>query len=267
MATRATLKRPKWQGLLIGGLLAGLLIWLGMQQAPVPSPQAQAAQALAGRALRVGVDPSYPPFASLDDGQWRGFDIELAQALAQRLDLKLEFVPISFDGLYDALKTGQADVIISALVYNPAKTAEVRYTRPYFDNGIVLVSLQSRPLASMFNIVGLRLAYAYGTDADTEARKWARRIADFEMMPYEFAQHALTALCLGHTDAALMDATSYYLHRQSLSPCDTFHRYVSHSEYVIAVSMGQEALSSALDRVLDELIRSGELDAIRSRWL
>jgi ABC-type amino acid transport substrate-binding protein len=91
--------------------------------------------------LRVGVDPSYPPFASIDSaGQLQGLEIALAQALADELAVHVHYVVLGYDGLYDALATDRADVLVSALVVNPAFSAAVRYTTPYYDAGLRLVS-------------------------------------------------------------------------------------------------------------------------------
>jgi ABC-type amino acid transport substrate-binding protein len=268
MAARPPLKRLRWLAVL--ALLALLLLasWPSDQAA---QQQAAARRLIASGVLRIGIDPSYPPFASWQDGHLVGFDVDLGRALAEALGVEAHFVPLSFDGLYDSLRMVQVDVLISALVYNPARTAEVAYTRPYYDNGLLLVSPAQAPLEAMSAIVGLRLAYQYGSDADTEARKWARRIADFATLPYELPTHALDALCLGQADAALVEATTYFLHarqaREQGLPCQTQARYVTHNPYVIATRLDQPALRDALDGLIDAFQRTGQLDALRALWL
>ncbi len=70
---------------------------------------------------RVGLDPSFPPFELLNEaGAPVGFDVDLAHALAARLDVELEIVTIGFDGLTDAVQVGRIDSVISALPLRPA---------------------------------------------------------------------------------------------------------------------------------------------------
>ena len=77
--------------------------------------------------MRVGIDPTYPPFALADDAGLRGIDVDFAQALAEELGLEAQFTYFGYDGLYDALTTGQVDVLISALVILPEKTKHIAY--------------------------------------------------------------------------------------------------------------------------------------------
>ncbi|MCS6834562.1 MAG: ABC transporter substrate-binding protein [Anaerolineae bacterium] len=267
MVARPTLRRLRWPTL----AFLILVIVLAWPRDDAARQRDEARRLIASGVLRIGIDASYPPFASWQDGQLVGFDVDLGLALAEALGVEARFVPLSFDGLYDALKTVQVDVLISALVYNPARTAEVAYTRPYYDNGLLLVSRAERPLDAMAAIVGLRLAYQYGSDADTEARKWARRIADFDIMPYELPTHALDALCLSQADAALVEATTYFLHaRQSKKlgrTCPAHAIYVTHNPYVVATRLDQPALRNALDSLIESFQRTGRIDTLRAKWL
>jgi len=268
MVARPPLKRLR--GPVALALLALLLLALWPQDQAVQQ-QAAARRIIASGVLRIGIDPSYPPFATWQAEHLVGFDVDLGHALAEALGLEARFVPLSFDGLYDSLQTVQVDIVISALVYNPARTAQVAYTRPYYDNGLLLVSPAQAPLEDMSALPSLRLAYQYGSEADTEARKWARRIADFATLPYELPTHALDALCLGQADAALVEATTYFLHarqaREQGPPCPTQARYITHNTYVIATRLDQSALRDALDGLIESFQRTGRLDALRALWL
>ena len=84
---------------------------------------------------------------------------------------------MSFDGLYDALKTDQVDMLISTLTIDPLRAADVLYTRHYFHAGLVLVSKQA--LSAMTDLSGHSLAFEFGSDADAQARRWLRRIPVF----------------------------------------------------------------------------------------
>ncbi|RME44796.1 MAG: amino acid ABC transporter substrate-binding protein, partial [Caldilineae bacterium] len=91
--------------------------------------------------LRVGLDPSFPPFETLDaGGQVIGLDADIARAIAADLGVQVEFVPIAFDGLYDALQVGRVDVLLSGLPVDPTRTRDVAYSRPYFNAGQMLVT-------------------------------------------------------------------------------------------------------------------------------
>ncbi|MBK9055789.1 MAG: transporter substrate-binding domain-containing protein [Chloroflexi bacterium] len=89
--------------------------------------------------LRVGLDPTYPPFAVATENDLFGFDVDLAQALAADLGLQVQFGYFGYDGLYEALEAGQTDVLISALVIDETRTADFAYSEPYFNAGQMLI--------------------------------------------------------------------------------------------------------------------------------
>ena len=118
----------------------------------------------------------------------------------------MRFVTLSFDSRYDALRTDHIDLLAVADAREAGREPEVLVTRPWFDAGLVLLSPAAQPLAAMSELAGRSLAFAYGSAADAEARRWRRRIAPFETQAYELPTHALDALRHGLADAALVDA-------------------------------------------------------------
>src|SRR5215211_9463241 len=77
--------------------------------------------------LRVALDPTYPPFDTLIDGNPAGYDVTLANAIAADLGVRAEFHTLALDTLYDALASDQVDVLISALPFIYERQKEVRY--------------------------------------------------------------------------------------------------------------------------------------------
>lgn len=216
--------------------------------------------------LRVGIDPTVPPFASLDSaGSVHGIEAELARGLAAALGVGVQFIPLGYDGLYDALETDQVDALISGLTPVSARMSHVRYSIPYYNAGLVLVSPQENPLPDMPSLSGLRLAFAYGTDADSEAQRWLRRIVPFDTRPYESPSIALDAVRLGEADAALVDSTSARLYRQSHSRWETHSADITVLPYAAATRIGRPALADAIDRALAHMRDSGQIDAIITR--
>src|SRR5438552_10619552 len=98
------------------GLLA-FGVWAGKQESPDP----YLARVQNAGTLRVGIDLSYPPFDVVSGDQIQGYDAELARALAADLGVRVEFVPMALDTMYDALASlrseGKADVLVSALPF------------------------------------------------------------------------------------------------------------------------------------------------------
>jgi ABC-type amino acid transport substrate-binding protein len=173
---------------------------------------------------------------------------------------------MSFDGLYDSLKADQADLVIAMLTIDSMRSADVLYTRHYFNAGLVLVSPPDQVISKMDDLAGHSLAYEFGSNADALARRWLRRIAPFETRPYELPAYALDAVRLGEADAALVDriaARLYLREHQWQAHLNT----VTNNWYPIAVPSNQPARWEALDKALKALDENGTLDQIIDRWL
>lgn len=217
--------------------------------------------------LRVGMDMSYFPFATLDaEGNVQGLDADLARAIGKEVGLPVRFVPVSFDGLIDALITDRVDVVISALVLNSASTRQVMFTTPYLETGLLLVSASSSPIKSYNDLMNRSLALELGSEADNEARKWARE-TDFTLLPYEYPNYALDAVRFGLADAALTDAISYQLYRRDHLFWQAHTVLVTSVPFSIAVKSDREGAHGYVDRALKRLIANRELARIVARWL
>jgi len=228
--------------------------------------------------LRVGMDASFPPFESIAaDGTLVGFDVDLARELGRRLGVEVQFVAnLPYDGLYDALTVGQVDVVISALVVNPARRGDFAYSRAYFDAGQVLVTPDrpgagpgtcQAPVAGMADMAGCTVAVELGTQGDLEARKWARRLADLTIVTCQTADEALTTVRAGEADAAVVDHVSALMAIERGGQLTVVGQPVSGDPYAVAVRRQSQHLLRAIDEALTEMEEDGTIDRLTARWL
>ncbi|MDX2136734.1 MAG: ABC transporter substrate-binding protein, partial [Chloroflexota bacterium] len=259
VASPAYLKRLRLPLLMLA--LLALAGWL-LRDVILPQPPL-----LPAGVLRVGVDPSSPPFAYYEGNALVGLEIDLSTALGDRLGVPVQLVALGFDGLYDALRADQADVIIAATSPDPQRTVDVIFSRPYFDNGLLIVSPASAPLPAMQVVAGRELALAFGSSAHTEANRWLRRVAAFTIRPYELPLYALDAVRLGDADAALVSAVDAYLYLRDYPDWEPHTAYVTHAPYVAAVNSQRGKLAAALDSAIDALQSDGTLAQLTARWL
>ncbi len=239
-----------------------LLVAAVIQHYQPPDP----AVAFPGGEIAIGVDGSFPPFASDDGGKLRGFDIDLGLALAREIGAPARFLSISYHGLYDSLISGQVDLLISALRIEPARRDDVRYSQPYYDNGLLLASGPGAALDAEA-LDGQRIAYEYASSADSQIRAWERAGAQIEKLPYELPVHALDALRYGQADGALTDATAFRLYARTQGAWRPGAAYVTHDPYAIAVRRDRAEAWKLVERALSALKDSGELARIIAEWL
>lgn len=244
-------------------LLASVLVVVGLalRESNPPAP------ALANNTLRVGIDTSYAPFGMLADGQVTGADADIARAVAAHLGVDIQFVPLGFDGLYDALLTDQVDVLFSAIIENPARRDRVNYSQGYFNAGLVLVSPASQQIRRMDGLAGARLSFGYGTSAHTVAERWHRPRRAFELRPYETQAVALEAVRAGASDAALVDNIAARTYLRVNPDWEAIVSDVTVLPYVAATRSERADVSAAIDRALDMMLSDGSLERILDAWL
>lgn len=218
------------------------------------------------RTLRVAVDLGFYPFTWMEDGQPAGYDIDLARAIATRLGMQVEFVPVGLDSIYDDLAARRADVAISALPYAPELGWRARFSQFYFDAGQMLVVRRETPIATEADLAGRVVGVALGSDADTWARRRLIEGASFVLRAdYDTPDEALTALRRGDVDAVAVDHAAALI-ALAHAPELRIATALTFEPYVIAVAPEAYRLHEAVNQALDELRVEGFFDALQEKW-
>jgi polar amino acid transport system substrate-binding protein len=269
----STLKRLLLIGslprLIIGLFLLAFAAYYFFFPKPLPKPDATWTRIQQEGVLKIGIDPSFPPFES-DDGQGHlsGFDIALAEALASKWSVKIQYVYSGFDGLYDALNGDQFDMILSALPYNPQKTEDVNFSHSYFNGGPVLVVLPTdNQTTTIYNLAGRAVAVELGTSGDAFARKWQRRVR-LDLREFNTTPEALRAVQSGQVAAALIDPISFYDFQRAESDTGGLKKVgdtLSNEYYNIAVRKDSPTLLQQINAAIDAMKRDGSLEELQKK--
>ena len=226
--------------------------------------------------ITFATDPTYPPFESLDaNGDFFGFDIDLARAVAERMGLKAEFEAVSYDGLIGTLVVGRDDAVISAFVIRPERGKEASFTPSYFNAGVVLVTRQTAIVNGEVQgwAAGKTLAAEYGSQGDALIRKWSRLVPGLTPVASPDAATAMQSVEGGNADGALVDAVTAFEYLGRDAPTGRLYELIiaariaeADAPYVIAVSAKSPVLLRELTRVMNEMEGDGSLGALRVKW-
>ncbi len=216
---------------------------------------------------RVGMDPSFPPFETLDaQGAPVGYDVDLARALAAEWGLEAEIVAIGYDSLLDALQVDRVDAVVSAFPFNARMTKDIHYSPPYFEAGVRLVVGTDATLENVEELAGRTVAVEWGSRGDAIARRLQREGIALERLPFQSSQEALDALLAGAGDALLLDGVSLRLAQGEGKPVRAVGPALDADPYVIAVSIKSHQLQAALYDALAALEQAKELELLEDRW-
>ena len=224
-------------------------------------------QIKASGTLRIGVDPTFPPFALAQNDTLEGIDIDLGRALAADLGLEPRFTFFGYDGLYDALTTGQVDVLLSALVIMPERTKDIAYTTPYFDAGLILIIPgDTLHINGMDDLDRRTIAVELGALSHVEALEWQRKLNRLTVHTYPEVQEVIRAVADGNDDAALVDSIGgrQLLNSQEFADSDLAYlpNPVQSEPFALAVRIEDRKLLSQLNAALTLLIDDGRLQNI-----
>lgn len=216
---------------------------------------------------RVGMDPSFPPFETLDaEGAPVGYDVDLAREIAAEWGLEAEIVAIGYDSLLDALLVDRVDAVISAFPYNARMTKDVHYSPPYFEAGVRLVVGAGAEYEEVGDLEGGTVAVEWGSRGDAIARRLQREGAGFTRLPFESSEKAIEALVSGASNALLIDGVTLRLAQGEGKLIRAVGAVLDEDPYVIAVSIEAPKLQSALLQALAALEEEGRMELLEERW-
>ncbi|HET9494559.1 MAG TPA: ABC transporter substrate-binding protein [Chloroflexia bacterium] len=249
--------------LILALVAAGVLVWLGQQH----PPDRYLEDIRARGSLRVGIDPTYPPFEFIRDGQVVGYDVELARAIAADLGVAVEMRALALDTLYDALEAGNVDMLVSALPFVYERQKEVRYSVPYYQAGQVVVVQPGSSIRSAAALDGRAVGVELGSNADTEARRLARTtMPRMEVRStYHSGEEALDGLARGEVEAAITDNTTAQAYIAAhLGAVEVLSPPLTDEPYVAAMPAQAMGLAAQVDATIERLRASGELARMMS---
>lgn len=155
--------------------------------------------------LRVAVLPDFPPNSvQKPSGEFVGYEVDIAQQLADALGVELELVPTDGSNRLPLLQSDRVDVNISSWTATNERAQAVGFTIPYVAQGAGVLFNKSDPIASLDDLAGKKVLVARGSTNDTIMTEF---YPETEVVRFESIADALAALRAGKVDAAVESFT------------------------------------------------------------
>lgn len=176
------------------------------------------------RQIRFLTENDYPPFHFVGpDGQLTGFEVDLARAICDQLQVSCTIQPIRWDGLAAALRAGQGDAIIASMRISAETRQTFAFTAAYFRSPARFVArIADPPLdPSLANLAGRKVAVVTGSAHEAYLKAFYRTV-DLVRVPHQTA--ALEAARAGEVAAAFVDGVTgaFWLNGESSAGCCGF---------------------------------------------
>ena len=229
---------------------------------------AEEAKTTDGGTLIVGFDQDFPPMGFVgDDGEYTGFDLELAQEVAKRLGLEYKAQPIAWDSKDMELESGNIDCIWNGFTMT-GREDDYTWTEPYMANQQVFVVANDSDINSQADLAGKIVEVQADSSAEAALKEAPELTATFkELLTTADYNTAFMDLEQGAVDAIAMDViVAGYQIQQRNADFKILDDSLSAEEYGVGFKKGNTELRDKVQSTLEEMAEDGTLQEVSEKW-
>jgi len=217
--------------------------------------------------IRIAVPQDFPPFGSVGaDMAPKGYDVDVARLIAEKLGVKLELVPVTSANRIPYLQTSKVDLVISSLGKNAEREKVIDFSIAYapFFNGVF--GPADVAVKDAAGLAGKTVGVTRGAVEDLELTKIAP--ADTTIKRYEDNNGTISAFLSGQVDLIATGnvvAAAILARNPPKKPEIKF--LIKNSPCYIGLNKNEPALLAKVDAIIGAAKKDGALDAISEKWL
>jgi ABC-type amino acid transport substrate-binding protein len=216
-----------------------------------------------GPKLTVGSDIPYPPFEQGKAPNYTGFDVELMEAIGEKIDRTVEFQDTSFDTIFLDLAQHKFDAVASAATITEEREKTVDFSNPYYLSEQAILVKEGTPIDSVAALKGTKVGVQQGTTGQEFVEEKGEA---GELRKYPQGPDAVNALKSGAVEAVVMDIPVAEDAAEAGGGLEVSSAIPTEEEYGIAVAQGEEELLEEINDGLAEVIEDGTYATIYEKW-
>lgn len=218
-----------------------------------------------GKTYMVVTEKESAPFIVPDEfGNTSGFEYDLLQAIAEKKGFNLNFVSKSWEQMFVALETGEADIITSNISVTPERQQKYSFVTPHFESGTYALHKSPTRITNWKDLVGKKVAVQLDTYQQDLAGKYGVSTTTFET-PFG----ALKAVFTGEQDVFIGDkgVVMYFHNQYPESNLDALPDEVEKDMIAMAVKKDNTELLNLLNDGMKGIREDGTYNKIYVKWL
>ena len=222
----------------------------------------------AGGTLIVGFDQDFPPMGFVgDNGEYTGFDLNLAKEVASRLGLEYKAQPIAWDSKDMELESGNIDCIWNGFTIT-GREDDYIWTTPYMANKQVFVVANDSDIKSQADLAGKVVEVQADSSAEAALKENQDLANTFgQLLTTPDYNTAFMDLEQGAVDAVAMDViVAGYQIKQRNADFKILDDSLSEEEYGVGFKKGNTELKDKVQGALEEMAADGTLAKISDEW-
>ena len=226
------------------------------------------------KSITVGFDNTFVPMGFEEkNGNYAGFDIELAKYVSKKLGITVHFQPIDWDMKETELQNGTIDAIWNGYSATDERREKVAFTIPYMQNTQILVVKKTSGIHSVEDMTGKVLGAQNGSsgmlDFEEHPEVLKNRVKGGDADQYQSVNEAIIDLKNDRIDALLIDRVyaDYYLTTEGIAnEYDTIPSGFESESFAVGVRPADKKLLEALNEAFKELYQEGIFQQISQKW-
>ena len=235
---------------------------------PAAGADTSLADVQAAGKLVIGTEGTYKPFTFHEDGTGdiTGYDVEIIQAVAEKLGVEAEFAETQWDAIFAGLDAGRFDLIANQVSITEERLAKYDFSEPYtVSPGVVIVAAGNTDIASLADLEGKTTAQSLSSNWYTLAEDSGAKVEAVE----GWAQ-AIALLEQGRIDATLNDKLTFLDYVTSKPDAAAKLKVAAETDdpstNAFVVAKGSTTLVDAINEALEELRADGTLAEISEKY-
>lgn len=216
-----------------------------------------------GEPLTVGSDIPYPPFEQGKPGEYTGFDIELMEAIGEKIGRTPEFQDTSFETIFRDVQQGKFEAVISAATITEEREKAVDFSNPYYLSEQAVLVKEGSDVQSLEDLEGKTVAVQQGTTGQELAKE---ELGGSEIRPFPEGPDAVNALKAGTVEGVIIDAPVAQNAVEKSGGVEIAEKVPTEEEYGIAVAQGETELLEEINKGLEEVLDDGTYKTIYEKW-
>lgn len=217
--------------------------------------------------LRVAIPQDFPPFGALGtDLKLQGYDIDMANLVAEELGVKLELVPVTSTNRIPYLTTKKVDIVISSLGKNAEREKVIDFTQAYVPFPKSIYGPANVSITSPADLAGKTIGVTRGSTEDLSLTALAPK--DATIRRYEDNNSTATSYLSGQVELVTLGNIVANAVRAKSKQRDFDLKFaVEDTPCYIGVGKGETAMIEKLNAIIDKAKADGRLNTMSVKWM
>ena len=215
--------------------------------------------------LTVGVKFDSKPFGFVENGELKGFDIDIAKQIAKNIlddENKIKFVEVTSENRISKLITEEVDIVIATMTDTQERREIVDFSYPYYVSGQAVLCRENSNISSVADLSNHNTVIVKGTTAEKTLERFYRKTNVIKLPTYKDAFKIIDDnTCMLGDEGILrgfaMDNPGYKI----------FNKKLSAEPYAVALRKENIKMKNIVDNTIKSLENSGELENIKDKWI